>query len=276
MLPINVEPLLVHALPLLVVTSRIGGLFLTAPLFSSSSIPRQAKVLILLALGVSVYPAVDLSGELPLRLDLYALAPVIVAEIAIGAVIGLMASLPLHAIQLGGLLMGQQMGLGIAQVVNPGSDIEGDSLGQMLYLLAMMSFIIVGGLELVVGATVETFRHVPLGGFRIDADLIGLLTGLLHASLEVSLRIALPIVLIIFLENIVVGFLMRTIPGLNILNFGFPLRILLGVGAVIGALAFIAAVTTADLDHTADAIMGWVDLLGLKHGVSGASGGAHG
>ncbi len=262
-MPIGFESLLVHAIPFLVVLSRIAGLLLTAPLLSSNIIPRRVKVLMLLSLGICVYPAIPIdTTAIPLANDVYTLAPLVIAELAIGAVIGLMASLPLHAIQLGGLMMGQQMGLGIASVVNPGSDIDGDVLGQIFYLMAMVSFVLVGGLELIVGATIETFGRVPLGGYRMDITVIELLGSLMQASIIVGLRVSMPIVVIIFLENIVVGFLMRTIPGLNILNFGFPLRILLGIGAVIGALAFIRTVTTADMDHTADAIVGWVQSLG--------------
>ena len=271
-MPISIEPILTHALPLMVVMTRICGLMLTAPLFSSSTIPRRVKALLLIALSASVYPTVDLDASVPLSLDLYILAPLLATELAIGAAIGLMASLPLHAAQLGGLLMGQQMGLGIAQVVNPASDISGDTTGQMLYLVALMSFIIVGGLELMVGALVATFAHVPLGAFRVDADLVALIADLLHASTIVALRIGLPVILIIFLENIVVGFLMKTIPGLNILNFGFPLRILIGVGTLIGALAFIRAVISADFDHTADAIMAWVHSLGAPPTQGGVGG----
>ncbi len=261
-MPINLDPILEHALPFIVVLTRLGGLFLTAPMLSSSSVPLQIKAMILLALAASVYPTIDLHNQVPMELDLYILAPIVVTELMIGAAIGLFAAFPLFAVQLGGLLSGQQMGLGIAQVVNPGFDIEGDNLGQMFYLVAMMSFMLVGGLELMVGGVIETFRHVPLGGYRADSTIVELLTGLLHASFDVALRVAMPVIVIIFLENIVVGFLMKTIPGLNILNFGFPMRILLGLLVVVGALGFIASVVSADIDRVAEIIMGYVQSVG--------------
>ena len=262
-MPIVIEPLLPHALPFLVVLSRIGGLMLVAPLFSSSSVPRNVKALLLIAFTASVYPAIPAdTTDIPLANDLYTLAPLVATELAIGLAIGLIASLPLVAVQIGGLMMGQQMGLGIAAFADPASEVTGDAFARLFYLVALTSFILVGGLELMVGAILETFARVPLGAYRVDQSVVELLAGLLGGAFEVALRISLPIVLIIFLENIVVGFLMRTIPGLNILNFGFPLRILLGIVAVIGALAFVGAVVSADMDRAADAIVGWVDGLG--------------
>ena len=271
---IDVEPLLAHALPLLIVMSRLGGLMMTAPLFSSGWIPRRVKGLLLLTMAASVYPALDIAGGVRLSRDINLLAPIVAMEMAIGAAIGLMATLPLHAIQLGGLMMGQQMGLGIAAIVDPTSDITGDGIARMFYLLAMMSFIVVGGLELMVGATIESFARVPFGGFRVDSSFMEMFTGLMDASLVVAFRVSLPVVVIIFLENIVIGFLMRTIPGLNILNFGFPMRILLGLMAVVGSHAFIRTVTTADMDRTADVITNWVQELGPS--VHEPSGGADG
>ena len=248
-MPISFDSLLPHAVPFLVVLARIDGLMLVAPLLSSSSIPRRGKVLLLLALTACVYPVLPLdTTHIPLANDLYTLAPLVIFELAIGFAIGLMAMMPLISVQVGGLMMGQQMGLGIAALSDPSSEVTGDALARTFYLLVLTSFIVVSGLELVVGALFETFARVPLGAYRFDLGTVELLGAMLTASFEVALRISMPVVIVIFLENIVVGFLMRTIPGLNILNFGFPLRILLGIGAVIGSLVFIAAVFTADLD----------------------------
>lgn len=276
-MPISIEPLLPHAIPFLVVLARIGGLMLVAPLLSSSSIPRQVKLLLLVSLTACVYPALPIdTTHIPLAQDLYTLAPLIVCELAVGFAIGLMAIMPLVSVQIGGLMMGQQMGLGIAALSDPTSEVTGDALARTFYLLVLTAFIVAGGLELMVGALLETFARVPLGAYRLDMGTVDLLGALLTASFEVALRVSMPIVIVIFLENIVVGFLMRTIPGLNIMNFGFPLRILLGIGAVIGTLVFVRAVSTADIDRVSDAIMHWVENLGPVLSAPSPTGGTGG
>ena len=269
-MPISIDPLLPHAIPFLVVLARIAGLMLIAPMLSSTSIPRMVKLLLLVALTACVYPALLIdTTDIPLAQDLYTLAPLIVCEMAVGFTIGLMALMPLISVQIGGLMMGQQMGLGIAALAAPNSEVTGDALARLFYLTVLTSFILVGGLELMVGAVLETFSRVPLGAYRLDMSTVDLVVALLTASFEVALRVSMPIVVVIFLENIVVGFLMRTIPGLNIMNFGFPLRILLGVAAVIGTLLFIGTVATSDIDRVADAIMYWVDGLGPRAPIGG-------
>ena len=54
--------------------------------------------------------------------------------------------------------------------------------------------------------------------------------------LHVALRIAAPLFCLIFLETIVTGFIMRTVPQMNILSIGFAIKILLGIGLLVVAI----------------------------------------
>ena len=105
--------------PAALVVMRLGGLFIYAPLISMKAIPARIKGLLVLVTGVGAwavlaergvgFPAVSI-------LDPWAMVPLGAAEIAIGAMIGFVASLPIFAMQSGGLVMGQQMGLGFARI----------------------------------------------------------------------------------------------------------------------------------------------------------------
>jgi flagellar biosynthetic protein FliR len=257
-----VNPLLGHVAPALLVVFRVGGLMIQGPVFGSSMLPARMKVFLAVTVGIMVYPVVSAAvppGE-ELPLSLWMLAPLVAAELLIGLAIGLLASLPLVAVQTGGLLMGQQMGLGFAQLFNPGIDDEADVVGQILFFMALAGFLVAGGHEAMLGALLESFRHVPLGRFAVDADLMALLCGLLGASFELALRVAAPILALLLLESVAMGFLARTVPQLNVLSLGFPLRIQAGMVVVVLALPVIDDVISADLDGVLDAILEWVRL----------------
>ncbi|HBS29555.1 MAG TPA: hypothetical protein DEB06_08925 [Phycisphaerales bacterium] len=239
---LNLEPILAHAPAFILVLTRLSGLLLFIPLLSASMVPTQVKVMLTLALGAAVYPAVG-PPAVPLSADLYDLAPLMGGEILIGASIGILATVPLVTAQLAGLIMGQQMGLGLAQVFNPSVDIEGDNIGQILFFAAMSAFLVAGGLEMLYQSLVHTFSIVPLGAFRARSAPLELLTGLVGAGFSVALRVSMPVLLILALENLATGFISKTVPSLNIMVFGFPVRVLLGlvivmlgVGAMLGAL----------------------------------------
>src|SRR5690606_26729433 len=151
--------------------------------------------------------------------DLIMLVPLVVGETLIGMTIGLIVSIPVVSVQMGGLLMGQQMGLGIANVFNPAVDTEGDIVGQILLYLALSSFLALGGLESMHLALAESFAQAPIGTMSAGRAPLDLIVALTASGYELALRVAAPVMCILFLETLVIGFLMKTVPQLNILSF---------------------------------------------------------
>ncbi len=259
------ELVLPHVPVFVGVLARIAGLFVTAPVLSSRACPRLVKVLLVVAMTAAVYPTVN--ATLPSqpvlgRLDLLSLAPLFAGEMVIGASIGLMAAMPMIAVQLAGVVMGQQIGLGIAQVVNPASDIEGNELGQLLYVLALAAFLGLGGIEVMFGSIVFTFQNVPIGGFALSAAPLDPLVGMLTAGFDLAARISMPVLAIIFVENVAMGFIMKTVPSLNIMSFGFPIRILVGLSVLIAALPMTAEAVWGGVGAAIEEVQGWAVSLG--------------
>lgn len=253
--------LLVHLPAALLVIFRIGGLMLFAPVFGSNIVPLRLRILLAFVLGAAIYPVLHGVGVVSpegLSLNLASLAPLVAMEVLVGLIIGLIASLPLVAMQMGGLLMGQQMGLGFATLYNPAMGDEGDVVGQLFFFLALAGFLIINGHEAIVTAVLHSFGHVPLGGFVADTGLLALLSGLLLAAVEVALRVAAPVIAIIFLQSIAMGFVSRTVPQLNILSLGFPLRILVGFTVMLLGLVVINDVGMEAIDDTLEALLFWV------------------
>lgn len=243
--------ILQHIPVMILVLSRISGLFVFAPLLASASVPRQVRLYLAGALTIAVYPAVDTTHALGLDLSIWGLLPLMALEVAIGAVVGLIAAIPLLALELSGVVMGQQLGLSIAAVLNPSVDIPGDNLGQLLFVGATLMYIAMGGMELLFGSLVNTFASMPIGDPASSGALgpatLTILTGLLDSGFDMAMRVAMPVVVIIFVETVIVGFVMKTVPALNILSFGFPLRILLGIAVLIGSISFVAATLQSEL-----------------------------
>jgi flagellar biosynthetic protein FliR len=275
---ISIEPILPHLPAFVVVLARVAGILMMTPLLSAGSVPVQVKAVFAGVWTLALYPFLDVSRLTGATWELWDLLPLVVGEIFVGATIGLLAGIPLLSVQLAGLLMGQQMGLGLAQQIDPTSDIEGDNLGQMLFILAVTTFVVLGGLDSVFVALLNSFASVPPGAAGLGAPPIELLTALVASGFEMALRVALPVLTIILLESIAVGFLMKTVPSINIMSFGFPLRILIGVSVLIAALTPIAWVIGAEMEFALQTAHGWVESLGADsffgEPVGGADAGA--
>ena len=232
------------------------------PVFGAPVIPARVKIFLAVLLGLAIYPLIDtahLAEATPLPLDLWALAPLVTRELLIGLIIGFVASLPLVAVQTGGLVMSQQMGLGFARFFNPAINAQADVVGQILFFMILAEFLLIGGHEAMVLAVFHSFQHIPLGGFSPDLGLVSLLGGLLTASLELGLRVAAPVLALIFLQSAGMGFLAKTVPQMNILTLGFPLRILGALLMISVALVAIDEVMMEAIDEMLNMLFGWIE-----------------
>ena len=252
------ELLLQHVLPFGAVIARLAGIFIMTPSISSQSVPLRVKALMTLFLAIALYPVLPISIAPMQSLGMMDLVPVVVGEMLIGLAIGALLSLPVLSVQMGGQIMGQQMGLGIASIFNPALETEGDVIGQILLYMALMIFLAFDGLEIAHYALIESFTTVPLGGLAIDRAPLELFVGLLESGMELALRIAAPILCILFLETVAVGFVMKTVPQLNILSFGFPVKILLGVFTTLAAITAIAGAAGVEIESTFELVLDWV------------------
>lgn len=263
---IAIEPILQHAPVFLAALFRMLGLFIVSPGLGGGTLPTPVKIIIALALTLVIYPTIDLHANMPVRFDLLSLAPICATEILIGFTIGTIAAMPMMAVQMGGLIMGQQMGLGLANLYNPAIDTEGDIIGQILFYVALGVFLALGGFDILVYSIVASFDRVAIGGFGVGQAPLQTIVAVVHSGFELALRVAMPVLCVLFLETVAVGFIMKTVPQLNILSFGFPIRILAGVFMVYVSLAFLSDTIAKDVRGATDRALVWVTSLGPPGG----------
>ena len=251
------DALSMHLVPAVMVVSRVSGMAVQGPLLSSPAIPMRIKALLVASLGLAVYPAVAANAQLPSSISFAMAAGLVLLEFGIGVFIGFMASMPLLAAQFAGLSMGQQIGLGFARFYNPAIGDESDALEQILFFLALATFIALGGIESMFSSVVASFGTLPAAAvpamFTGASDLspVAIFTGALGAAFELGLRVAAPLLAIVCLETVVMGYLSKSVPQLNVLSIGFPVRIIVGLGVIVASLA---AIDEALVDGTAGAI----------------------
>ena len=262
-MPINFDPLLPHLPAWLLVLFRLSGILVMAPMLGARAIPAQIRVLWAVGLSFCVYPMLLSVGRpaaeliapiLDRGLSLWMMVPAVATELLIGLIIGYGASLPMMGMQVSGRIVDQQLGMALGGVFNPEIDEQSGVLGHFYFLLALAIFIILGGHRAMLHALVGSFDTIPLGGFRPDLSLLDLLVGLLGSMFEIAIRVAAPLLCLIFLETLAMGFIIRTVPQINILSIGFPLRIIIGVALLVGSIGITGHVYMETMQRTLRAI----------------------
>ena len=255
-------------LPLLLVAARLGGLALFAPVFGSPVIVGRVKILFFIGMAAAAMPVLSASGALAgsENMGLWVLMASLALEIVVGALIGFIALIPLFAMQTGGLVMAQQMGLGFARFYNPAMGGEADVLENMLFLFALVTFIAMGGIDWTVLAVLNSYHYVGIGSLQLDDGIPMLLSGLVMAAIEMGMRVAAPLLALVFLETVAIGFIAKTVPQLNILSLGFPIRIMVGIGTLIAGIAILSEVLVEFIDDILGLMMTWYQEAGVSNG----------
>lgn len=244
-MPSSLENLLPHIPAWLLVLFRLTGIFIFAPMFGSNLVPVRVKVMLALVLSFCVYPIVPVAT--PLELSLGQLPMIVGSELLIGLIIGYGASLPLVALQMGGMMIGQQLGLGLARVFTAQFGEQIDVTAQFFFIVALTIFIVLNGHQALLAVLVRSFEAIPLGGYAPEMSLMRMITGLISSMYELAVRVAAPLLALVFLETIAMGFVARTVPQLNILSMGFPLRILMGLALMTAVLAAMSDALVAEI-----------------------------
>ncbi|MEQ9453283.1 MAG: flagellar biosynthetic protein FliR [Phycisphaeraceae bacterium] len=246
---IDLTWLLIHVPAFVLVLARMTGLFIFAPMFGSNAVPRSIRVFFAFSFTLAIYPMLLAPGRsaasflnpvIDKGLDLWVLLPLIFLELLVGYVVGWCASLPLIGVQMAGHTMDQQLGMGLAQVLNPELGEQSGVLGEFLFVMALALFLLMGGHLVLISILAGSFDKFPPGGFNSFQAIFELAAACVTLITELTMRVAAPLLCLIFLETIAMGFVARTVPQMNILSVGFALRIVVGlvfIALIVGTMA---------------------------------------
>lgn len=240
------------------VLTRVSGLMIAAPLFGSSVIPARIRVAMIVALAAMTFPLA--ARHIPVDISLSTALVGGLGELMIGTILGLSLSLLLLGAEVGGMMVGRQAGIALANVFNPASDSQVSITGQVYTIAFTVVFLLAGGHRAAVAALLDTFDVIPVLSFQMNESFMLLLVEMLAASFILGIRLAGPVLIALFLVGTTLAFLSRTMPQLNILTVGFAIR-------AITALAIAALAMGASGDLLVDAVWEGVERIRLTFGL---------
>lgn len=209
---------------------RLAGMMLTTPLFGSARIPRRLKVMLALVMTVGMMPGVAPPVQMPATSWEMTLG--IAGELVFGLAIGMAVSLVFVAVNWAGDVIGQQMGLGIGAALDPQFGQSSSVVGDFYFFLALVIFLIINGHHALLRGVHTTFQTLPLLSIRMDFGLLDMIVGLLHGATALCIKLAAPILITMLAVDVVLGFLGKTLPQINVMSAGLPLRAMAGIAII--------------------------------------------
>ncbi len=178
---------------------------------------------------------------------LFDLLWMIATELAIGLLLGLGVVIILTGLQMAGETFDQQTGTALSEIFNPAIGTTISPTGQLLFLLGTTALLVMppfDGHLMMLMSLLNTFEVIPLGMAWIDGASLEVLRSLMSQSLALAVQIAAPLLAAMALLSVAMGFLGYTVPQVNVLVLGFPIRALVSM-----------VILTVTLSGAADAIV---------------------
>jgi flagellar biosynthesis protein FliR len=206
---------------------RLGAILMSIPVFDSRSIPIFFKVALAFATSIVLFPMLKLD-PVPITTGIIALGIGVVSEILLGLAIGFSVKLVFAGVQLAGQLAGYQMGMALANVMDPSSSQQVPLLAQFNNLFALLVFLSVNAHFWFIKALAHSYQILPPLNIQFGGALMDQLTRLSGNMFVIGVQVGAPVIAALLITSVAFGLVARTVPQMNVFIVAMPLKI--GVG----------------------------------------------
>ncbi len=255
------EPIFNNFETFLFVFIRIMSIFVMIPFIGGRSVPVQIRLAIALILGIVITPTLDVTA--PMQLSIVAIAVGIFKEFLIGLMIGLAAKLVFASFEMAGQLAGMQMGLSMANVMDPQTSSQLSVMAQFYNLFGIFLFFTLNIHLVFISGLIKSFEVIPPYGVELTGPVFEGMLALSSALFVIALKLAAPISVALLLTNLGMGIVARTVPQLNVFVVGFPITLGIGFTVFFFSLTFISTTITSVF---ADMSRNVIDLINISAG----------
>ncbi len=214
----------------LLVLVRMSAFFFAAPVFSTRGIPASFKIGLAFFLSLITVFAVGITtesaGELVFN-GTYIL--LLLKEFFVGLSLGFVAAMLLYAVQVAGGFIDMQIGFAIANVIDPQTGMHSPITGNFKFIFALLFLLSVNGHHLLIEGVIASYRAIPIDfmlWYEVDPGRVA--QYMVHVFLLMftsAFMMAAPIIGSIFLVDVALGIIARTVPQMNMFVVGLPIKI---------------------------------------------------
>lgn len=243
----------------LLVLCRIAGMLVSAPLFNMRTIPPQVKIGLAVATAMILFPLH--SAHLVVPKDLIQFSLMAIQESILGILIGFTANLVFMGLQIAGEYISMQMGLSIANILDPVTQTQSAMIGQFFFYLGALMFLNLNIHHGLILSIDRSFQYVPLGHFIGEGSLTGGLMAerFIRLSSEMfmlALMIGVPLMGILLITEIAISFVAKVMPQMNVFTVMIPFKTGLGLVLILVGMPYLSATLGNQYAHLVQVLMG--------------------
>ncbi len=212
----------------LLVFARIGAAVFVMPGIGDSFV--SPRIRLFLALGISLVLAPVVQPYMPSPIPPVLMLGVLIGmEFVVGMFIGTIARIFMAALDVAGMIMSMQSGLGNAQLFNPAFASQGSLIGALLSMAGIVLLFVTNMHHLLFLGLVGSYEMFPVGSVPDTGSMAELIASAVARSFMIGVQISAPLLVIGLLMYIGMGILTRLMPQVQIFMIAIPLQIMISL-----------------------------------------------
>jgi flagellar biosynthetic protein FliR len=228
------------AAAVLLIAVRLAMLFIATPVFANIPVPVIARVLLILGLSIGF------AGTVHIAIfqvhDPVWLLTAVLHEMLVGAVMASGLFVGFGSFHLAGRLLDSQIGFGLAGLLDIATQNNAPLLGSLLSMLAVIMFFAVDGHLAMLRLLQLSFVKLPPGTGIANVD-IGAVIAYFGSCFIFGFALVAPVVLCLFVVDVGLAFMSRTMPQMNVFVMSLVLKVVVGLSMLAIALPFAGGLT---------------------------------
>ena len=211
---------------------RLLAFISVAPAFSVKGMPNLVKIGFSLVFAYTLYLTMPLASPLVYE-SILELLVLVIKEVAFGLALGFVVNLIFLSFQMAGQMVDFQIGFSMVSYYDSLSTTRVSILGNIYQWLGLILFFVINGHHIMLYSFAQSFDLIPLAGLELASLDLKVVVNIFAKSFLTAFQIAIPIIFVILMTDAVIGLISRTVPQINILMLGLPLKVLVGLAALI-------------------------------------------
>ncbi|NOQ31361.1 MAG: flagellar type III secretion system protein FliR [Helicobacteraceae bacterium] len=212
---------------------RFAALFMLVPIFDHKNIPMTIKTSLALFFTFLFYP---LLPPTHIEINIPTVLMGVLGELMLGLTIGVVLKITFEIITFAGGQISTAMGFSMASAMDPQSGVSNPLIASFMSLIVMMMMLSLDMHHWIILFIGDSLESIPLGGFILNKEIVDYIIKASAHMLVVGFMIAFPVYAMTFLNDLMFGMLMKTMPQFNLLVIGMPAKITLGLIVIIVTL----------------------------------------
>ncbi len=213
---------------------RLTGLMLTLPILSYPMITNKLRIALTLMLSFVLFPIIEESTLVFTSNSELVMA--VFKELGIGLILGLGTRVIFESFSWAGAVIGRQMGIAMANVMDPTSTGQIPVVSQFWLLVIVAYFFAINGHHMLFETLYRNFETVPVGTGVITSTTGRLLMETGATAFLNTFQFAAPAIVFLLMIDTAIAFTARIMPQMNIFMVTLPLKIITGLVVLVISL----------------------------------------